>query len=378
MIKFDFKTYMKQPKENNKQIEDAYHKFLKENIMNEWYTKKIPTDLLEDLKQTSEKIKNNYDTVLVLGIGGSILGTKAIIKALSKTNKLVYIGETIEQTEINHIKNKIEDENIMLIVVSKSGNTFEINYWFDILYETLYKKYQNDIHQHIIAVTDLNSGKISSKLKNIDCKKYQFQEKIGGRFSIQTVASILPMYIADINVDEFINGYQMGLENKKELYDYINIRNEFYKNAYSVEILNIYTRRLEAFLDYVQQIFAETQGKNNKGLLPVPMINPAKLHSLGQYTQEGKNILFETTIIIENDITKEIAESVAEAHKNDNRYTNMIYLDEINAYNMGYLTSFFYMASALGAYLLNVNYYDQPGVTKYKEIMQRKLDNISK
>lgn len=400
MIKFDFETYLEGAvnKETvisySNAVDRAKVEFLKENKMNDWYNFELEESLLTDIEKTAEYIRNNCDVFLIIGIGGSYLGAKGIIDALKpyfKNNgpEILYAGNSLSSEYLLSLMEYIKDKSVMVNVISKSGNTLEPKIALNEIYRLLKRRYQDDeIRKRMFITTDYENGQLLEVAKRIGCKRFDFPKNVGGRFSTLTVVGLLPIAVAGINIREILEGAKAAKENTRAYYNYIAVRQFMYENGKVIEAFNVYEPKLEAFLDWVQQIFAETQGKRLKGIFPVPVINSSKLHSLGQYLQEGKNIIFETSFDIEKstdlyieryskylDSINSIAlRSVAKAHLDAKRYTSIITMDSISAYNMGYLYAFFEITSALESYILNVDYSDQPGVTNYKEIMNEKLN----
>ena len=379
MIKFDFKTYMKDIKEDidiNKLINK-----LKEDKLNDWFTTEEET---YNIKNLAFNIRENFDVFLVIGIGGSILGSRGIIEALNpylknEKIKIIYVGDNLSSEYINEVINYIKDKKVFTNVISKSGNTLEVNIAFELLYPYLNKKN--------IIITTSEEGNLYEFAKKEGIKTLEFPKNVGGRFSVLKIPGLLPVAVAGIDITNLVKGSNKAKENLGPIKEYIKIRNHFFNEKYSVEFINIYEPKLKGIIECIEQLFSETQGKENKGLLPVLVTNTGKLHSLGQFIQEGNNIGFETTILIEktkdiyvdkynkslNEINLIAAESVAKSHYLENRYTNIITMDELNEYNIGYLIMFFMLTTSIGSYLLNVNYYDQPGVSKYKEILSQNL-----
>jgi glucose-6-phosphate isomerase len=402
MIKFDFETYLEGEvsKETfiaySNAVDRAKNEFLKENKLSDWYQfdNLLTEEELTDIEKTAQYIKNNCEVFIVIGVGGSYLGAKGIIDALSpyfkrNTPEIIFAGNSLSSEYLTSLIDYIRDKEVILNVISKSGNTLEPSITFNAIYKSLKARYHDDeIRKRIFVTTDSENGQLLEVAKRIGCKRFVFPTNVGGRFSTLTPVGLLPIAVVGIDIRSILDGAKEAKNNTRAYYSYIAIRDYMYKKGKKVEIFNVYEPKLESFLEWVQQIFAETQGKGNKGILPVPVVNTGKLHSLGQYLQEGDNIAFETSIDIERskdffveryskylDAMNTIAlKSVAEAHHEAKRYTSIISMDELNAYNMGYLYAFFSISSAFGAYILGVDYSNEPGVRKYKQIMNDKLN----
>lgn len=400
MIKFDFETYLEGAvtKETiisySNAVDRAKAEFLREDKMTDWYNFDMSEEELVDIEQTADYIKKNCEVFVVIGVGGSYLGAKGIIDALTpyfKKNspEIIFAGNSLSSDYLTSLIDYIQDKEVILNVISKSGNTLEPSICFNAIYKALKTRYHEDeIKKRIFITTDRENGSLLEVAKRIGCKRFDFPSNVGGRFSTLTTVGLLPIAVAGIDIRSILDGAKEAKTNSRTYYSYIAVRDFMYQNGKVVEVFNTYEPKLSSFLEWVQQIFAETQGKRNRGILPVPSVNTGKLHSLGQYLQEGKDIIFETSIDIEKssdfyverynkylDAMNSIAlKSVAKAHLDEKRYTSIITMDELNAYNMGYLYAFFSIASAFGAYILGVDYSNQPGVLKYKQIMNEKLN----
>ena len=376
MITFDFETYMKKPTKEV-DVQNLIEK-LKQDELNAWYESLEET---YSIKNLANNIRDNFDVFLVIGIGGSILGSKGIIEALTpyiNSKKIIYVGNNLSSEYINEVIEYIKDKKVFANVISKSGDTIEVNIAFELLYPYLEK-------ENILITT--SGGKLYETSLKEGIKVLPFPKNVGGRYSVFKISSLLPISVAKIDIMELLKGTEKAKTDIKNIKKYLEIRQSFYEEGYSVEFINVYEPKLASLIECIEQILAETQGKENKGLLPVSVVNTGKLHSLGQYIEEGKNIGFETTILVENtndifvksynknlnQINTLAAISVAKSHFIKNRYTSLIKLDKLNEYNIGYLITFYMMVSSRGSYLFNVNYYDQPGVSKYKEILSQNL-----
>lgn len=402
MIKFDFETYLEGivTKETiisySNAVDRAKAEFLREDKMTDWYNfDTLLSDYeLNDIEETAEYIKKNCEVFLVIGIGGSYLGAKGIIDALTpyfnkNAPEIIFAGNSLSSEYLTQLIDYIKDKEVMLNVISKSGNTLEPSIAFNAIYKSLKTRYREDeIKKRIFITTDRENGGLLEVAKRIGCKRFDFPSNVGGRFSTLTTVGLFPIAVAGIDIRSLLDGAREAKENTRAYYSYIAIRDFMYQKGKMIEVFNAYEPKLASFLEWLQQIFAETQGKRNRGVFPVSSVNTDKLHSLGQFLQEGNNIIFETSFDIEKsaefyverynkylDTMNSIAlRSVAKAHLEEKRYTNIITMDELNAYNMGYLYAFFSIVSAFGAYILGVDYSSQPGVLKYKKIMNEKLN----
>lgn len=395
MIKFDFEKYMDVQGKDLYQdkITNIKETLLKKEEMLDWVdintciSEKEITDILE----CSEYIKNNADILLVIGIGGSYLGSAAIINALTpyfKKNKpeILFAGTNLSSSYLSELMEYIKDKEVCVNVISKSGTTLEPSIAFDVIYKELQKKYNNDeLKKRIIVTTDKSKGTLRKLVDKYGFKSFIVPDNIGGRYSVLTPVGLLPISVAGIDIKELLDGAKNS--NIEKAIEYAIIRDILYRDGKVVESFTIYEPKLYFFTEWLKQLFAETQGKENKGILPISTINSRDLHSLGQFYQEGSKILFETVIGVEkskdvklenfdktlNEINLIALDRVCQAHKNGDVLSNIILMDELNEENLGYLIYFFEIAAAVGGYLLGVNPFDQPGVQEYKKLINEVL-----
>ena len=392
-MNFDFNNYMKKVnfKKYNKQIS-----YIKENLKNDdmtsWYDldKCISREEIEDIKHTSEKIKDSSDIFVVVGIGGSFLGSKMLIDALSNlfnknTPEIIFAGTTLSSSNLEELGEYIKDKRVTINVISKSGSTLETKLTFNYLYKIMEEKYSfQELKERIIITTDLQKSELLDFANEKNFKTFRVPSDIGGRYSVLTPVGLLPVSVAGFDIEKIISGAKIVSSDKA--FEYATIRDFLYKKGFFIESFTFYDEKLSSFGEWLKQLFAETQGKNGKGILPITTINTRDLHSLGQYFQDGKRIIFETVITFKdsknimtsfdrslNEINSIAVDSVRKAHFSNNLYSLLIESGEINEENMGYLIYFFEIAAAAGAYLLNVNPFDQPGVSKYKEIIEESM-----
>lgn len=390
MITFDFKTYQYKKLENY-DLSNIYNQFLKEDNMKGWYNINVDTTPLMEM---ADYIKNNTDIFLVIGIGGSYMGSKAIISALEpkfKKNKpeILFAGFDLSTDYLLELIDYIKDKEIMVNVISKSGTTLEPSIAFDEILKLMEEKYGEEASKRIIATTDKEEGILSELANQKGYQKLIVPNDIGGRFSVLTPVGLLPIAVAGYDINKLVLGARKAKENMQEIYYYTSLRQVLYEEGKTIESFDIYDSRLTYFVEWLKQLFGESQGKDGKGILPVSTINTRDLHSLGQYYQDGKDIIFSTTIFANsnNDIyidkyqknmnqINEIAmNSVLKAHYNGHLPSSLIKLNKIDLENLGYLIFFFEMSAALGGYLLQVKYYDQPGVNGYKDILNEEIKN---
>lgn len=387
MIRFDFDTYNSY-EINNYDLNYVKEKMLKDNKLLDWYHLKIDTS---EIKKYADKVRNNADVFIVIGIGGSSLGAQAVINSLSKfsNNKpeIIFLGSTLSSDYINSIIEYIKDKEVYINVISKSGNTLETILSFDILYKYLKNNY-NDYKDRIIITTNNESGLLLSIAQTEKIKVLNVSNNISGRYSLLSSVGLFPIAVAGIDIDSLIKGALYCKNNLDNCYKYTKIRNIMHNKGINIESFDIYDSRLSYFTEWLKQLFAESQGKDNRGILPISTLNSRDLHSLGQYYQQGKPIIFSTIIYNNNKdnisidrfntdlntINNIIMKSVVSSRIN-HMNSNIIYMDCLNEYNIGYLIFFFEMSACLGSYIMGVNYYDQPGVNQYKDMIYKELSD---
>lgn len=395
MIRYDFNSYNPATIVNyDEETTLLKNKIMNQKTMIDWLdiNKCISDYELNKIIETANNIRNNYDTFVVIGIGGSYLGAKAVIDCFSPYfnhfgPEIIFAGNSLSSEYHYELLSYLENKNFAVNVVSKSGDTLETSICFELIMDLLKKKYsEEEIRKRLIITTDPENGTLRKLVNENYCESFSIPSNIGGRFSVLTACGLFPIAVSGIDIKELLNGAKNC--NHENAYYYALLRDYLYKRGKLVESFTVYEPKLIYFTEWLKQLFAETQGKDNKGILPVSAINTRDLHSLGQYYQEGSRILFETVINIKeskeliikkfnmdlNSINEIALHSVAKAHLDDNTYSNIIELDSLSLSNVGELIYFFELSSALGAYILDVNPFDQPGVNKYKEIINKSLE----
>ncbi|MBU3091264.1 glucose-6-phosphate isomerase [Clostridium sp. CM028] len=367
------------------------------------------------IKQAAEKIKNNSEVLIVIGIGGSYLGARAAIETLShsfynslssdkrKAPAIFFAGNNISSTYMADLIDAVEGKDISINVISKSGTTTEPAIAFRILKGLLEKKYGKEgAKERIFATTDISKGALK---KSADAEGYEtfvIPDDIGGRFSVLTAVGLLPIAVAGIDIDEMMKGaadareaYSVEDLNNNDCYKYAAARNALYRKGKVTEILVNYEPSLQYFGEWWKQLCGESEGKDQKGIFPASVNFSTDLHSMGQYIQEGVRNIFETVINVEKPRKEVVVEKESEdldglnflagktmdfvnrkafqgtvlAH-NDGGVPNIILnVPALTAYNFGHMVYFFEKALAISGYLLGVNPFDQPGVEAYKKNM---------
>ncbi|RKL64981.1 glucose-6-phosphate isomerase [Salipaludibacillus neizhouensis] len=367
------------------------------------------------IQKSAEKIKSDSDVLLVIGIGGSYLGSRAAIDALThtfynelkkgarKTPQIFYVGNNISSTYVRHLLEVIEGKDVSINVISKSGTTTEPAIAFRIFRDYVEKKYGvEEARKRIYATTDKEKGALKQLATEEGFETFVIPDDVGGRFSIFTAVGLLPIAAAGLDIEAMMNGaaaarkeYSSPDLKSNEAYQYAAVRNALYNKGKTVELMVNYEPSLHYVSEWWKQLFGESEGKDQKGIFPAAADFSTDLHSLGQYVQDGRRDIFETVLHVgstKEEIMIEEADSDLDglnylagktmSFVNDKAYegTLLAHLDggvpnlivnisEINEYNFGHLIYFFEKACALSGYLLGVNPFDQPGVEAYKKNM---------
>lgn len=359
----------------------------------------------ERIKKAALKIRKESEIFIVIGIGGSYLGSKACIDFVNgifyneKSDcKIYFVGQNLNPEYINNIIDIIKDKEVSLCVISKSGTTTEPSIAFRIFKSILEEKYKEKAKDRIYVITDKEKGILREFSDKIGYETFVIPRNIGGRYSVLTPVGLLPIAVACINIDEVMNGAKKAMHDFSEIncnnfaYRYAMYRNYFLSIGKKIEIFVTYDPALREFGEWIKQLFGESEGKDGKGIFPTSVVNSTDLHSLGQFIQDGQKIFFETIMNIEkvnNDLEIEFLDddfdklnflsnkklsyinSVAMkatviAHNNSNTPNFIINIKDKSAYTFGYLVYFFMKSCAISGYILDINPFDQPGVEDYK------------
>ena len=373
-----------------------------------WVNLKLDVQELEKIKVAASKIRKQSDVLIVIGIGGSYLGSKAVIDALSHTfnpKNVIFAGNNMSSDYLNDLLDYIKDKDISLNVISKSGTTIEPALTFKVLRKYIEEIYGEDkAKDRIFVTTDKEKGVLKKLADEKGYETFVVPDDIGGRYSVFTAVGLLPIASAGINIDRLLDGVYSAekkyssLENN-DCYDYAVARNIMYKKKKKIELLVNYEPKLHYISEWWKQLFGESEGKEEKGIFPASVDNTTDLHSMGQYIQEGERILFETVINIKkpyrdftltceegspdaldylngktlNEINHKAMEGTVIAHVNGKVPNIMIEVDKLDEFNLGELLYFFEKACGISGHLLGVNPFNQPGVEAYKKEMFRLL-----
>jgi len=370
-------------------------------------------DQLGRIKEVAAKLRTQAEITIVIGIGGSYLGAKAVIHALqdefeftgrSDCHRVLFAGQNISEDYLSNLSNFLKGKRFNLIVISKSGTTTEPAIAFRILKKQLEEQVGNDsASKHIIVVTDAKRGALRMLSDREGYDSFIIPDDVGGRFSVFTPVGLLPVACAGINISDLIDGaksitgrtHNITQPDGNPALIYSAVRNLLYRQGMSVEMIVNFEPSLHFVSEWWKQLFGESEGKQGKGIFPASADMTTDLHSLGQYIQDGSRILFETVISIEkphndlripfdehdfdklnyiagkkiSEVNHKAEEGTLMAHTEGGVPNIRIILPQVNEQYLGQLLYFFEISCAVSGYELGVNPFDQPGVEAYKKNM---------
>lgn len=368
----------------------------------------------QEIIDAANGLSKDLEVMVVIGIGGSYLGAKAVIDALSDNfsnfetspdnTKIVYAGHNISEDYLFELLNFLKNKEWAITVISKSGTTTEPALAFRLLKNELEKKYGKDkAAKKIIAVTDEKRGALRQLADSEGYKTFVIPDDVGGRYSVLTPVGLLPIAVAGFDISEIIRGAKYMYEriSSEKSYDdniaeqYAAVRNALYQKGKTTEILVNYNPKLHFIAEWWKQLYGESEGKENKGIFPASVDFTTDLHSMGQYIQEGIRNIFETVLSVKktenrvevpsdklnldklnylsgkriDEINKMAELGTSIAHIDGGVPNIKIELPEINEFYLGQLIYFYEKACGISGYTLDVNPFDQPGVEAYKKNM---------
>ena len=373
----------------------------------------------ERIKKAAKRIRKDSEVFVVIGIGGSYLGARAVIESLTsnfanmfpetlrKSPQIFFVGNNISPDYVNELIDCIGDKDVSINVISKSGTTTEPAIAFRIFREYLESKYGADeASRRIYITTDKKKGALKKLADDEEYETFIIPDNVGGRYSVLTPVGLLPIAVAGINIDKLMEGaknaqddYSEGSVKYNQCFKYAIARNILYKKDKTIEILANYEPKLHYFTEWWKQLYGESEGKDHKGIFPAGVDLTTDLHSMGQYIQEGRRDIFETVINIENSktdikikrdednidglnflagktmdyVNKQAMKGTVEAHVSGGVPNIIINIKKLNEETIGELIYFFELACAISGNILGVNPFDQPGVEAYKTNMFRLL-----
>ena len=364
----------------------------------------------ERIKAAAAKIREDSDVLVVAGIGGSYLGARAVIEAvkgmyhneLDNGLKIYFCGNSISPTYLNDIIALCKGKRFSINVISKSGTTTETSLAFRVLRKLLEDEMGvEEANKRIYATTDRAKGTLKQLADAQGWPTFVVPDDVGGRYSVLSAVGLLPIAAAGISIDDVMKGAADAMERfsvlspDNDAYKYAAIRNILYRKGKSIEILECYEPNFTLMNEWYKQLFGESEGKDNKGLFPASCIFSTDLHSMGQFIQEGSRTMFETIVDVKKPaqdlfidklegnfdglnfladqnmsvVNRKAMEGTILAHTDGGVPEVVIEVDDLSAYNVGYLIYFFWRACACSGYLLSVNPFNQPGVECYKKNM---------
>lgn len=362
------------------------------------------------IKEAAKKIREDSDVLLVAGIGGSYLGARAVVEAVKGLYhndtedglKIYFCGNTISPTYLNDIIKVTKGKRFSINVISKSGTTTETALAFRVLRKLLEDSFgPEEANKRIYATTDRAKGTLKQLADAQGWPTFVVPDDVGGRYSVLTAVGLLPIACAGIDIDALMKGAADAREaysvcsKDNDAYRYAMTRNILYRKGKVVETLAAFEPDFTMMNEWYKQLFGESEGKDQKGLMPTSCIFSTDLHSMGQFLQDGSRTMFETYVDIKNTredfyieplegnfdglnfladqnmsvVNRKAMEGTILAHNDGGVPIGVIEVDSLDAYNVGYLIYFFWKACAVSGYLLSVNPFDQPGVESYKKNM---------
>lgn len=374
----------------------------------------ITKEHLDDLKATAQVLRENCEVVVVAGIGGSYLGARAVIEAMSSSflwlqekkagqPTIIFAGHNIGEDYLYELTSFLKDKKFGVINISKSGTTTETALAFRLLKKQCEDQRGKEMARKVIvAVTDAKKGAARVTADKEGYKSFIIPDNVGGRFSVLTPVGLLPIAVAGIDIDQLVEGArkmeevcanQNMMENPAALY--AATRNELYQNGKKIEILVNFQPKLHYFMEWWKQLYGESEGKDHKGIYPSSVDFSTDLHSMGQWIQEGERTIYETVISVETpnhelhvpsdeenldglnflagkrvDEVNKMAELGTQLAHVDGGVPNMrVSVPKLNEYYLGQLIYFFEKACGISGYLLEINPFNQPGVEAYKKNM---------
>lgn len=376
----------------------------------------------QNINNVAEEIRENADVFITIGIGGSYLGARAVIEALShpfhntlnrdekrKSPEMYYAGINMSGEYLDALGDIIENKSVYINVISKSGTTLEPALAFRFFKEKLVSKYgKEEASKRIICTTDKEKGALKNACNKEDYRTFVVPDDVGGRYSVLTAVGLLPIAVAGIDIDELMRGASDSIELFKKpfednlCYQYAAFRTKMNTLEKKTEIMATYEPSLYYFSEWWKQLFGESEGKENKGIFPASVNLTTDLHSMGQYIQEGQRNIFETVVSVnssssENKVVSDeenydglnflagksidlinckAKEGTIKAHVSGDVPTCEIIMPEKNEYYLGQLIYFFEKVCAISAYSLGVNPFNQSGVEVYKKNMYELLEDL--
>ena len=356
------------------------------------------------IKEKAKEIQDMANLLIVVGVGGSVNGTKSAIEILQKHNfkvEVAFVGDSFDASAIQRVLDNAKTKEVCVNVVSKSGNTTETLLAFHLVEEFMKKKYKKgEYKKRIFVTTDHEKGILREIANKEGYPSFVFPRTIGGRYSLLSIVGLLPMAVAGINIERVMSGAKEAEENcslpeviENPAYKYAVSRYLINKKKKkSVEVFASFDSRLRVYFEWLKQLFGESEGKDKKGLYVTSLTYPSDLHSMGQFLEDGSPVVFETIFdikkpsadltfdkikensplaLFENKSLSEISRATLEGVKSSHAEKGIplvsVEIEDLSEESFGYMAQFFMLSAATSAYLFGVNPFDQPAVEGYKQ-----------
>lgn len=344
------------------------------------------------IKEAVERIREDSEVLVCIGIGGSYLGHRAVIEALQPESEveIIYAGNSLSQRELEKAIERLGDRDFSVNVISKSGTTLEPARAFEVFKQKLIEKYGAEgAAQRIYATTDAEKGTLHDEAVENNYTRFVVPDNIGGRYSVLTAVGLLPMAVAGVDIEALLDGAkeesagffaektEVEAVEQNAAVQYAFLRQDLAKKGYDTEVFATFEPCTVYFNEWLKQLFGESEGKDGKGIFPASVVYSTDLHSMGQFMQDGRRNLFETIINYPTDeVNGMVVMAVQKAHKDGGIPVLAITPSSFDAKGVGGLIYFFEMACAISAKCLGVNPFDQPGVEAYKAELRRLMDGV--
>lgn len=339
---------------------------------------KINMEELAEIRKSAKKIQDESEVLVLIGIGGSYLGHRALIEALRPKSdlKIVYAGNSLSKRELDFALNEVGEADFSVIVISKSGTTLEPAVAFEAFKKKLIEKYgEKEASSRIYATTDANSGTLHDEAIAKGYTRFVVPDNIGGRYSVLTAVGLLPLAATGVNIEELLAGSAEAMRENSPAISYGFMRYALGKKGYDTEVFASFEPSTAYFNEWLKQLFGESEGKNKQGIFPASVIYSTDLHSLGQFMQDGRRNLFETIIDFPTDETNaKVVQAVFKAHTAGGIPVLSVKPSSFDERGFGELIYFFELSCAISAKLFGVNPFNQPGVEAYKKELKQLLE----
>ena len=332
-------------------------------------------DEILQIREAAKKIREEAEYLVCIGIGGSYLGHRAIIEALSPKSevKVVYAGNSLSKRELDRVLTEVGDHDFSVLVISKSGTTLEPKVAFEAFKAKLKEKYGEQANSRIYATTDASKGELYDEAIREGYTRFVVPDNVGGRYSVLSAVGLLPLAVAGVDIDKLLEGAteMAGDEGVQTAAKYAWMRWMLFSRNYDTEVFASFEPSTAYFNEWLKQLFGESEGKNKQGVFPTSLIYSTDLHSMGQFMQDGRRNLWETIIDYPTDeMNRRVVNAVRIAHSQGGIPVLNIGVPSYDEKGFGKLIYFFEMACAISAKLQGVNPFDQPGVEAYKKLLR--------